>query len=300
MSRFVFRFVACLIALYSAGTSAVNTLRVNPAEDFNSPYALKMLELVNQKLDGKYTIEIVDDGVTTKSRIMQNVVDGYYHIFWNSTNAESEEILFPIRIPLFKGLLGHRIFIIREGDQPQFDQIETMEDLQKIKMGSGAAWGDTSILESNGMTLVLSNNYPSMFNMLDGKRFDAFPRGVFEPFKEIEDNADLALTVEKKIMLVYKMPYYFFVSRDNQELAEDLTRGLEMAIKDGSFDKLFLSYPTVQDAINKANLQERRIFNLTNYSLAKETPLERPELWIDFKSMCISQLAQEAAASLEN
>ena len=289
MRQLIFTLVGLLAVIHAAAAVELNTLRVNPAEDFNSPYALKMLELVNQKLDWKYTVEIVDDGVTTKSRIVQNVVDGNYHVFWNSTNAENEETLLPIRIPLFKGLLGHRIFIIREGEQDRFDQIKTIDELRKVSMGTGAAWGDTSILSANGMNLVLSNNYPSMFIMLDGNRFDAFPRGVFEAFKEVEDNEELGLAVEKNILLVYEMPYYFFVNRDNKELADDLTRGLEMAIEDGSFDQLFLNFPTVQDAINKANLQDRRIFNLTNYSLSKETPLDRPELWVDVKSMCIPQ-----------
>lgn len=122
--------------------------------------------------------------------------------------------------------------------------------------------------------------------MVDGGRFDAFSRGVHEPFGELASHPNLKdLTVEKHLMLVYRMPFYLFVSNDNKALARDLEAGLNAAIADGSFDQVFFGDPAVQDVMAKADMKNRRSFFLDNPTLSKETPLDRKELWFDPKSI---------------
>lgn len=284
MVKHKLRLILSGLALFCCSAYAETVINLNTSSDVNSPYAVEMIKLANQHIGNKYRINSIEDGAT-KSRIMEDVVNGKYDLFWASTNMDTEAKFDPVRIPLFKGLLGHRIFIIRQGDQTRFDQVKTLQDVQQIKMGSGTTWADTGILKANGMTIVTANKYPNMFYMLDGARFDAFPRGVFEPFVEVEQHSDLPLTVEKNLMLVYRMPFYLFARQGNRELVNDLTQGFEAAIKDGSFDKLFINAPTVQDVIKKANLKHRKIFYLDNPTLSKETPVDRPELWVDAKTL---------------
>ena len=122
--------------------------------------------------------------------------------------------------------------------------------------------------------------------MLDGGRFDAFSRGVHEPFGELANHPNLKdLTVEKNLMLVYRMPFYLFVGKDNKALAKDLENGLNAAIADGSFNEVFFADPSVQDVLAKANMKNRRAFYLDNPTLHKDTPLDRAELWFDPKSI---------------
>ncbi len=294
IQRLLCVLLTSLVAVFTNTAFAEKALNINTASDVNSPYAVKMIELANRHLGNKYKINAIDDG-STKSRIMEDVTNGKFDLFWGSTNQATESKFSPIRIPLFKGLLGHRIFIIRQGDQARFDQVKTLQDLQQIKMGSGTTWADTGILKANGMNIISANKYPNMFFMLDGGRFDAFPRGVFEPFVEVEQHSDLPLTVEKHLMLVYRMPFYLFARQGNSELVNDITRGLEAAIKDGSFDQVFINDPTVQDVIKKADLKNRQIFYLDNPTLSKETPLDRPELWVDAKT-----LGDQSASVSEN
>jgi hypothetical protein len=158
-----------------------------------------------------------------------------------------------------------------------------LEDLKKVKLGQGTAWIDTKILESNGLNLVKTMKYQNLFYMLDGGRFDAFPRAVFEPFSEVANYPNLGLTVEKRLMLVYKMDFYLFVNKNNKKLAKELELGLNRAIADGSFEKLFLSAPSVQEAIAKGDLKNRVVIPLDNPFNSKETPIDRAELWIDPK-----------------
>src|SRR5690625_4634972 len=85
-------------------------------------------------------------------------------------------------------------------------------------------------------------------------------------------------------MLVYRMPFYLYVSHDNPQLAADLERGLRIAIADGRFDEFFFNDPTVQDVLSKAQLQNRVIIPLDNPTMSAGTPVDEPELWLDINA----------------
>jgi hypothetical protein len=68
------------------------------------------------------------------------------------------------------------------------------------------------------------------------------------------------------------------VRADQVELAEAIRSGLEAALADGSFDRLFRQY--FGDALERTQLARRRIIELQN-PLAPALPLNRPELWFD-------------------
>lgn len=274
--------VGCLaMSLYASA----ETLKYNQSEsDPNGYYAEKMIKLALEHIDTKYELQRVP-GALTQVRMVEDAMNGSLDIIWAGTSKELEDQLEPVRIPLYKGLLGHRFLIIRKGDQPKFDGINSLEDLKKIKLGQGTAWVDTKILESNGLNVVKTMKYQNLFYMLDGSRFDAFPRAVFEPFSEVANYPKLDLTVEKRLMLVYKMDFYLFVNKNNKKLAKELELGLNRAIEDGSFEKLFLSAESVQEAIAKGDLKNRVVIPLDNPFNSKETPIDRAELWIDPKAL---------------
>ncbi len=284
-NRPFFTFLLFVIAWVSLPTAAQsNVIRVNGAADGNASYVMEILNLALSKMDNRYELQ-VDNTPVTQARNMDDVASGRMDLLWAATNIEMEKMLLPIRIPLYRGLLGHRIFIIRPESQTRFDQVKTFDDLKKFTFGQGTTWADSGILESNGLKVVRANKYPSLFHMLDGGRFDAFPRGVQEPWAELETNKNLPLTVEKRIMLVYRMPLYFFTKHGNTKLAADLEQGLNRAIADGSFNQVFFRHPIVRSAIEQANMHDRIAFMIDNPTLPKETPLDREELWFDIDSI---------------
>jgi len=260
-------------------------IRVNDSSDPNGPYAVKMIQLALKHIDRKYKLIITKEPYS-QLKIMEEVTNGNLELFWNSSNADKESRFSPVRICLYKGLLGNRIFIINKNSQSRFDNVKTLDDLKKMTIGQGKTWADTMILESNGFKVIKANKYESLFFMVDGGRFDAFSRGVHEPFGELASHPNLKdLTVEKHLMLVYRMPFYLFASKENKTLAKDLETGLNAAIADGSFDQTFFGDPSVQDVLAKADMKNRRAFFLDNPTLSKETPLDRKELWFDPKSI---------------
>ncbi|MET0356330.1 MAG: diguanylate cyclase, partial [Cellvibrio sp.] len=244
-----------------------------------------MIQLALNHIDKKYKL-VVSKEPYSQVKIMDEVNNGNLEVFWNSSNASKEAEFTPIRICLYKGLLGNRIFIINKHTQNKFDQVKTLDDLRQLTIGQGKTWADTKILESNGFNVIKANKYESLFYMVDGGRFDAFSRGVHEPFGELASRPALKdLTVEKNLMLVYRMPMYLFVKNSNKALAKDLETGLNLAIADGSFDQVFLNDPAVKDVMAKADMKNRRAFYLDNPTLSKETPLDRKELWFDPKTI---------------
>jgi len=260
------------------------TLTYNKAINVNQRYSVGLLELALSYFPGKYDIQATADFYEQAKQFREFEI-GNIDVTWAGTEADLERRYRPIRIPLFKGLLGNRLFIIRRGNQARFDRVETLEDLSRIPLGQGRTWADTEILRANGLNVVTTNKYVNLFPMLEGGRFDAFPRGAHEPWSEIREWSHLNLTVEKSLLLVYRMPLYFFVMKDNQELGDDLEEGLNRAIADGRFDEYFFNSSLVRDVLKQAHLQERKVFMLNNPKMTKETPVDREELWLDISSL---------------
>lgn len=274
--------VAGVILLLMQSVVVAQPIRVLYEEGADSigTYCMGMLELALSRFEHNYTVQPVT-GNRTAARAIEDVRDGVLDVVWGSSDAEIESTLQPVRIPLYKGLLGHRIFIIRQGDQYKFNHINTLADLKQVTLGQGSTWADTKILQENGLPVIPVYKYPSLFYMLDGDRFDAFPRGLQEPWAEIAARPELALAVEQRLMLMYRMPFYLYVSKNNPQLAADLERGFNLAIEDGSFDEYFLNDPTVKDALERSNIENRVIIELQNPSLPKSAPIHREELWLN-------------------
>lgn len=270
--------ISCFLVL-SMSTQA-KPLRMVDSEDGIPKYAKGLLKLALSKIPEKYEWD-ESTANTTEGRVIQMLEDGQLDIVWYATTNEFEERMLPIRICIFKGLLGYRVLMIKKGMQHKFDGIKSIEDLRRISVGQGRMWADTDVLVANQLNVVKVMKYDGLFFMLDGDRFDAFPRGVHEPWTEIAGRPSLQLDVEEKLLLAYTNPFYFFVNKSNTELARNIEKGLRIAIEDGSFDDYFLNDPTVKAALEKANLKNRIIIPLKNPSLPKMTPVDDKSLWLD-------------------
>jgi hypothetical protein len=244
-------------------------------------YAKGLLKLILSKIpEKKYEIDPSVQG-NTEARNIQMVEDGQLDIVWYATTNDFEERMLPIRICIFKGLLGYRILMIKTGTQEKFNHIKTIEDLRKVSLGQGRLWADTDVLVANNLKVIKVMQYDSLFFMLDGDRFDGFPRGIHEPWREMAARPKLALDVEENLLLAYTNPFYFFVNKNNTELAGDIERGFRIALEDGSFDEYLLNDPIIKDALPRANLKNRIIIPLKNPSLPPKTPVDDKSLWFD-------------------
>ena len=216
-----------------------------------------------------------------------NKDSGIVTIILGIGTKEREKILTPIRIPLDKGLLGYRVFLINKRNKFKFDKITKLEMLRKFKVGQGLGWGDIKVWESNGFKVERGSDYEGLFNMLRLERFDFFPRGILGITEEYEDrkNTIAGLATEETILIYYPWPRYFFCSNSSEgkKLAERVKVGLIKMMENGDYDRIFKKH--FENKIKKLNLKKRKFFKLDNPLLTSQTPLDNRKLWYDINEL---------------
>src|SRR5471032_112818 len=205
------------------------------------------------------------------------------NIFVRATDPDLEQQFLPIRLPVDRGLLGYRVFLVREADLPRFAAVRNLDDLRRFRAGQGKGWADVDILKAAQLNVLEGSTYDGLFAMLEAKRFDFFSRAADEATREYDERRAVnpTMAIESTLLLHYPLPRYFFVRRDAEGklLAERITAGMEMMIRDGSLNELFYRYKG--GIIERASLKQRRLLTIANPSLSPETPLSRSELWYD-------------------
>lgn len=275
------RVLPCLLLawhLCAAGAEVVRFPRPEFAGDRRLDYAQQLLELALSKVGTEYRIQAAEVPMNQERQVLEIEAGRSLDVAPIPSSAEREARLLPIRIPINKGMLGWRVGLIRKGDAGPIAGVKTLDELKRIRLAQGQEWPDTQILRDNGIPVITAPQYEGLFKMLIGKRFDYFPRSVMEIWDEQTRNAD-TLEVERQLALHYFYDAYFMVNRGNTKLAQDIRDGLEKAVADGSFDKLFHGY--YGERLRNARLETRTVIELRNPLLTPGTPSDRPELWYD-------------------
>ncbi len=244
-------------------------------------YRWKLLELVmahTQATDGPARLEPYAEEVT-QNRGMALLQSGAIDVIALGTNDEREEKLRPIKVDMLRGIVGFRLLVIRASDQ---DRIVKMDDTAlrtQLTFGLNSQWADLPVMQKNGFSVVTSSSYDNLFDMLVAGRFDAFPRGLNEAQRELDERKQRypQLAVEKSRAIFFPFPIYFWVKKDNTALAQRIERGLKLALADGSFRKLFESYHAAEIATLKK--EKRRVIRLDSPILPKGTAQPDTRWW---------------------
>lgn len=244
-------------------------------------YPIELLTLALEKSKAQYgdfkLVPLFSD--MTRARTSTLVASGRgLDITWRMTSQQLESELKAIYIPLLKGMMGYRIFIIRNHDSNLFPADISLEQLRLNLAGQGIGWPDTDILRFNGFG-VIEGHYANLLDMLAKRRFDYFPRAIHEPWVEID--GDNRFRVEDKILLRYPAAMFYFVKSDNEELHARIENGLNQMIKSGEFEQFFLTHPLTAGLEEKVKPHQRRVFELRNPIIsnkAEEVILQQP-LW---------------------
>ncbi len=230
---------------------------------------------------GAYELKMTLRGSQRERALVELIAGRLINVHTVPTRPEWEEKALPIRIPVAKGLLGYRLFLIKRQDLDRFASIQSLEALKQLRAGLRQQWSTTLAMQALGFNVMTGRSYEGLFRMLVHGRFDYFPRGVNEIFEEY-DHRRLNLpemTIEPSKALYLPMPTYIFVSPQNPELAARIEAGLRRMIQDGSLDKLFWEYHRA--SIQQSDLANRQIFRVPNPLLSPDTPFEKKNLWFD-------------------
>lgn len=277
-----------LFLLFFSGVSTAQLshsaipLRIQDLEKTGDPiasYIVEILSLAIKKSGVHYVIVKSKEPPVPQARQILEMSQnrGKLDVIWTMTSDERERQILPIRIPIDKGFFGWRIAFVH-ADQPDLlHQVKTIKDLSQFRAGQGFLWPDTEILRSNGLPVITGSD-ESLANMLRAKRFDYFPRPVIAIWNEQKNVEYRQLAIDSTFVLHYPTAFYFFVAPNQQQLAADLSRGLEKAVADGSFERIFNRY--FYQFIQDADLKHRRIFELKNPLIGEDSlPLHNPKLW---------------------
>ncbi|WP_026376416.1 transporter substrate-binding domain-containing protein [Aestuariibacter salexigens] len=176
----------------------------------------------------------------------------------------------PIHIPLMKGLLGHRLLIIRDAEQPVFADLSSIEALRGKTAGIPATWADATLFRHNHCLVDEYGQLQDVMNRLADGHCDYVALGaneIHDVFDQLSDYTE-SLVIESTLRLYYPYALVFYVSPRREELAIAIQQGLQTALLDGAFDKLFHAHN--QACLASADLSHRREIALVNPLLPKE------------------------------
>ncbi len=237
-------------------------------------YRYSLLELALAKSGRAHEISIVDERAPQKRRseIMRHSAKPYVMIM--GTNPGLEKQHRAVYFPIYLGIgSGYRLMLTRKELQEEIRSIRDLKDLQRFSVGQGMHWSDVPILENGGLKVEQIAKKSLLWRMTASGRLDLFPRGMFEIFEEYENyKAELPdLIVDDHLLLTYPFAIYYFVNRNNEELALAIEAGLRAAYASGELQNLLLGTigPNVKNAL--LGLHKRVRIDLPAYNISPRT-----------------------------
>lgn len=236
-------------------------------------YLLELLQLALNNSAYQLQPTLIDQ---QQQRTIMKLADGDIDIHWGMTSPEREKMAIPVRIPLFKGLIGYRVALINKQNQVAFSKL-SQQQLKQLVAVQGHDWPDTQIMAQNGYRVRPLANYETMFKVLEAGAVDYFPRSVIEVKDELAEYGKGELVIDEQHLFAYPTAFYFFVNSHKPALANALHDGLERLIQSGEFDAVFNRY--FAQSLSELGLSSRTKHQMKNRFLPEETPLKRKELW---------------------
>jgi Bacterial extracellular solute-binding proteins, family 3 len=271
------------IALFASEMTQIRIPQPRSPHDTSHLYFTELLQKALAKAaNGRELPQLVTTMPFATERMVRELRAGRtIDIFWLGGSRERARDLLVVPIPLERGLLGYRQFIIRKERVAEFDSINTVQDLAHLKACQGAQWADTDVLRAAHLNLITSVNYESLFKQLSAGRCDYFPRGFNEAKAELARRAALYpdLMVYEPLILHYPFAAYFFVHKDNKVLALWLQEGLEKMIDDGELLAHMQQHEHTSRAFPLSNVNVNRILLIPNYYLPNFSNQEDMRYW---------------------
>ena len=271
-------FICMLVMLSSLAWECSGRTVIHHYQDQERyAFGLKLLDLAMSKLNLDYEILGGGDERITEARGEAMVVSGMLDVEFLSTTPEREASMIPIKIPVYRGLLGLRLLLVKRSRKAELSHIGDLQGLAKLVGLHGSQWGDLPVYAANKLPVVTHVNYTSLFHMLIAGRADYFHRGISEITGELK-RYEKELVIADNVALFYPHPVYFFVTKTRPELAQQIEKGLQIALKDGSYRALFDK--EYREVIAQAGLQNRTIITLKNPVIPESTPPLDTSWWM--------------------
>jgi ABC-type amino acid transport substrate-binding protein len=232
---------------------------------------------------GPYTLESVDFMSEARQAAELALPAGRINAMVLDSTSEMERDFLPVKIPVDKGLLGYRVFLIRAEDQTRFARVKSLDDLRQFSMGQGQGWSDVAIYRYAGFQVETGSSYEGLFGMLMDRRFDAFGRGVTEAMPEMASHQQQypAMLIEKRILLYYPMPVYFWFPKGERgaRYAQRVEKGMKIISANGTLDRMFKK--EFGPLIRSLHMKDRLLLRIPNPDLPQDQPFGTRGYWFN-------------------
>ena len=207
------------------------------------------------------------------------------NVLWATSGSMiSKGEVLEIPVDIFHGLLGYRI-CLKNVAAPSLKHVISLQDLMKMKIGQSEEWPDVNIYRANNIKPMLTPSLGSLFEMLGYRRFDCLPLGANEVVHIYEEkkNQYPFLAIDDQLLIYYKFPIYFYVSKVHPDIARRLELGLKKLQKNGDFDAIFRKHH--EQDLKVLNLRNRHLVCLESPFIDQinqcKDPVVYPDEWIN-------------------
>jgi hypothetical protein len=231
-------------------------------------YGYRVLNLALRKSGVDFELSLHPLNVNQeRARIMLD--SGEVNVVDFGTSAEFEHRFLPVYFPIDRGLNGYRLLVVHKDNADEYARMRSITQLSEKTAGQGLRWSDIAILERAGIK-VTTASLDGLFRLLERKRIDFIPLGANEVHYLLDKYGDAAphAVVDSNLLIIYPFGRLFFVQKGNERLREAISRGLEAAFDDGSFQALLSENYFPSNDLSA--LTHRTILRLDNPSLTPE------------------------------
>ena len=279
----LFSCVVCSSSVYSIEIKYIQARQGSLLDQ----YAIDLIKfLINVSGEEVSFIPMNDVGSQTRRQLLMK--QGNYDVDWFGATQKVEMLVVPIRYPMFRGLLGHRIFITNKETRPLLNSNTPFNELKMFNIIQGQGWGDVLILKAAGFTHVDTiASFNNLFNMIELNRASLFPRSIIEPYGELSNRCNLNdnyvctdknLLIDDKLLLIYKLPMFIFVAPQRKDLIRIFNSAFENHYEE--FLVFFNNHPLIKSALK--NLKNRSIYQIKgNNALSEETRNIPDKYWME-------------------
>lgn len=270
-----------------AGTLAV-VLDRSPGEDHND-FKYRLLELVLKRSGRPFALglsEVVVAQDEAVAALEQDVASSSRNPFALSVGVYGAGVdvnrrLLPVPIPVTGGILGLRSGWTHRSQMARLATIRTRQDLGDIVLLQGLGWSDVDIFDAAGLRTFTARS-EDLFRLVDHQRVQLFPRGIAELEREAQLMASSTsdTSLDPHLLLAYPFAGFFYVSPDNQPLADAIQTGFERAIADGSYQRLVEELIFTPWLRRTLVLKNRRVIVLANPVAADVLSAVESRHWI--------------------
>lgn len=252
-------------AAANAAQSAVRFPLASDQADQRSVFTAQLLALALQLAGWQQPVRHI--GGVNQARALVDLQQGALDVAVASDQEALPDNLLQVPFPVRQGLLGFRLLVTTPERVARLQETASLEQLRRnFTLGYGQDWRDLPRLQRLGFRIVTASTYRGMFAMLQAGRFDYLSRGVSEVLAELNNrelNPQARLVSVPGLALRYPLDDFFVVRPDGAHLRQAIVSGLQTAIADGSYWRLFDAH--YAQALRFARLERRRMWHLTGY-----------------------------------